>query len=59
MSSCGGPGSSTYTVSFYLYQIGFAQFHLSEATAGSWMFLILTLIGITFLVRRLMRTEQH
>jgi multiple sugar transport system permease protein len=59
MMTGGGPGSSTYTVSFYLYQIGFAQFHLSEATAGSWMFLILTLAGITFLVRRLMRTEQH
>ncbi len=39
MMTGGGPGSSTYTVSFYLYQIGFAQFHLSEATAGSWMFL--------------------
>ena len=34
----GGPGSSTYTASFYLYQIGFQQFHLSKATAGSWIF---------------------
>jgi multiple sugar transport system permease protein len=59
MMTGGGPGSSTYTVSFYLYQIGFAQFHLSEATAGSWMFLVLTLVGITFLVRRLMRTEAR
>lgn len=31
----GGPGTSTYTSSFYLYQIGFQQFHLSQATAGS------------------------
>jgi len=59
MMTGGGPGSSTYTVSFYLYQIGFAQFHLSEATAGSWMFLILVAVAIAFLVRRLMRTEAH
>jgi multiple sugar transport system permease protein len=57
MMTGGGPGSSTYTVSFYLYQIGFAQFHLSAATAGSWMFLILTALAITVLVRRLLRVE--
>ncbi len=58
MMTGGGPGTSTYTVSFYLYQMGFAQFHLSEATAGSWMFLILTWSRSRFLVRRLMRAEQ-
>ena len=42
MMTGGGPGSSTYTASFYLYQIGFQQFHLSQATAGSWIFLALT-----------------
>jgi multiple sugar transport system permease protein len=57
MMTGGGPGTSTYTASFYLYQIGFAQFHLSEATAGSWMFLILTAIVITLMVRRLLRVE--
>jgi multiple sugar transport system permease protein len=54
----GGPGTSTYTTSFYLYQTGFQQFHLSRATAGSWIFLILTAIFITFLVRRLLRPER-
>jgi multiple sugar transport system permease protein len=53
----GGPGSSTYTASFYLYQIGFQQFHLSAATAGSWIFLVLTAIVVTVLVRRLIRPE--
>jgi multiple sugar transport system permease protein len=53
----GGPGSSTYTASFYLYQIGFQQFHLSKATAGSWIFLILSAIIIAVLVRRLLRPE--
>ncbi len=57
MMTGGGPGTSTYTASFYLYQIGFAEFHLSEATAGSWMFLILTAVVITLMVRRLLRVE--
>ena len=42
----GGPGTSTYTASFYLYTVGFTQFHLSQATAGSWIFLILTAVVI-------------
>jgi multiple sugar transport system permease protein len=53
----GGPGTTTYTTSFYLYQIGFQQFHLSQATAGSWLFLILTAVIIMVLVRRLLRPE--
>jgi multiple sugar transport system permease protein len=53
----GGPGASTYTASFYLYQIGFQQFHLSKATAGSWIFLALSVVIITALVRRLLRPE--
>jgi multiple sugar transport system permease protein len=51
----GGPGTSTYTTSFYLYQIGFQQFHLSQATAGSWIFLVLSAVVIMLLVRRLLR----
>jgi multiple sugar transport system permease protein len=53
----GGPGTSTYSASFYLYTIGFTQFHLSRATAGAWIFMVLTLIVIIFLVRRLLRPE--
>jgi multiple sugar transport system permease protein len=55
----GGPGASTYTASFYLYQIGFQQFHLSKATAGSWIFLLLSAILIMALVRRLLRPETR
>jgi multiple sugar transport system permease protein len=57
MLTGGGPGTATYTASFYLYQIGFQQFHLSIATAGSWIFLILLSIVIMVLVRRLLRAE--
>lgn len=53
----GGPGTSTYNASFYLYTIGFTQFHLSRATAGAWIFMVLTLIVIIFMVRRLLRPE--
>lgn len=58
MLTGGGPGTSTYTTSFYLYQIGFQQFHLSMATAGSWLFLILLSVIIAVLVRRLLRAER-
>jgi multiple sugar transport system permease protein len=57
MLTGGGPGTMTYTTSYYLYQIGFQQFHLSEATAGSWLFLLLLTAVIAVLVRRLMRRE--
>ena len=53
----GGPGTQTYTASFYLYTVGFTQFHLSQATAGSWIFLIFTALVVTLLVRRLLRAE--
>ncbi len=53
----GGPGSTTYSASYYLYTIGFTQFHLSQATAGSWIFLIITAGVIAVLVRRLLKAE--
>jgi multiple sugar transport system permease protein len=58
MLTGGGPGTATYTTSFYLYQIGFQQFHLSMATAGSWLFLILLSVVILALVRRLLKAES-
>lgn len=55
----GGPGTSTYSSSFYLYTIGFTQFHLSRATAGAWIFMVLTLLVVIFLVRRLLKAEAR
>ncbi|WP_457940805.1 carbohydrate ABC transporter permease [Mesorhizobium sp. 10J20-29] len=54
----GGPGTSTYSASYYLYTIGFTQFHLSRATAGAWIFMILTLLVVFLLVRRLLTMES-
>ena len=31
----GGPGTETYTSSYYLYQQGFQLFHLGQGTAGA------------------------
>jgi multiple sugar transport system permease protein len=58
MMTGGGPGTATYTASYYLYQVGFQQFHLGVANAGSWIFLILLSIVIMALVRRLMKAEK-
>jgi multiple sugar transport system permease protein len=58
MLTGGGPGTATYTTSYYLYQTGFQEFHLSTATAGSWLFLILLSVVIMALVRRLLRPES-
>jgi multiple sugar transport system permease protein len=55
--TAGGPGTKTYTSSFYLYTVGFTQFHLSQATAGSWILLVLTAALVSFLVRRLLKAE--
>ncbi|HSM42968.1 MAG TPA: sugar ABC transporter permease [Afifellaceae bacterium] len=55
----GGPGTQTYSASYYLYTIGFTQFHLSRATAGAWIFLVLTLLVVVFLVRRLLKPEAN
>lgn len=57
MLTGGGPGTSTYTASYYLYQVGFQQFHISQATAGSWLFLIVITALIMALVLRLLRPE--
>ena len=56
MMTGGGPGTMTYSASYYLYTVGFTQFHLSQATAGSWIFLVLTLLIVSQLVRRLLAT---
>ncbi len=50
----GGPGTDTYTTSYYLYQQGFEFFHLGQGTAGAWMFMIILTVISYWLVRRLL-----
>lgn len=54
----GGPGTDTYTSSYYLYQIGFEQAHFGMGTAGSWMFMVLLTVIAFWLVRRLLRPVE-
>ena len=54
----GGPGTDTYTLSYYLYQQGFQLFPLGQGTAGSWMFLVLIALISAQLVRRLLRPVE-
>ena len=54
----GGPGTDTYTASYYLYQQGFQLFHLGQGTAGSWMFMFVILAVAYWLVRRLLKPVE-
>jgi multiple sugar transport system permease protein len=51
----GGPGTDTYTTSYYLYYQGFERFHVGQGTAGSWMFMVGIAVISFWLVRRLMK----
>jgi multiple sugar transport system permease protein len=51
----GGPGTDTYTTSYYLYQQGFEFFHLGQGTAGAWLFTIGLVVVSSWLVRRLLK----
>jgi multiple sugar transport system permease protein len=54
----GGPGTETYTSSYYLYQQGFEFFHLGQGTAGAWMFTILLTFISFWLIRRLLKPVE-
>lgn len=44
----GGPGTSTFTVSYWIYQVGYTFFHMGQATAMAFLFgLIIAAIGFT------------
>lgn len=55
----GGPGTSTYTAPYYLYERGLQFFDIGPAAAGSWMLLILTLIVAFRLVVRLLPEKRR
>ncbi len=54
----GGPGTDTYTSTYYLYQQGFEFFHLGQGTAGSWMFMLMLTFIAFWLVRRLLKPVE-
>ncbi|HEY3184805.1 MAG TPA: sugar ABC transporter permease [Gaiellaceae bacterium] len=54
----GGPGTETYTSSYYLYQQGFELFHLGQGTAGALMFMVMLTFISFWLVRRLLKPVE-
>jgi multiple sugar transport system permease protein len=55
----GGPGTDTYTTTYFLYQQGFEFFHLGQGTAGAWMFMIMLAFISFWLVRRLLKPIEE
>jgi multiple sugar transport system permease protein len=49
----GGPGSSTETLSFYIYKVGFQFFRLGYAAAMAFLLLIVLSVLLTYLMRYL------
>jgi len=54
----GGPGTETYTTSYYLYYQGFERFHIGQATAGSWLFMLALSFIAYWLIRRLLKPVE-
>lgn len=54
----GGPGTSTETVSFYIYRQGFKIFHTSYAAATSLILLVLVIIFTQFFVNRFKKRSE-
>jgi multiple sugar transport system permease protein len=52
----GSPGTSTETVSFYIYQTGFQFFRLGYGAAASFLLLVVLAVLLTYLLR-LLRTS--
>ena len=52
----GAPGTSTETISFYIYKTGFQFFRLGYGAAASFVLLIVLAIFLTYLLRVLRTT---
>ncbi len=53
----GGPGSSTESLSYYVYLIGMKWFKLGRGSAVSWIFLVILMVLALTLVTRFKRRE--
>jgi multiple sugar transport system permease protein len=53
----GGPGSTTELVSMLIYKTGMKFFQIGQATAMSWVFLVIILIISLFFIRKMERNE--
>jgi multiple sugar transport system permease protein len=58
MFTQGGPGTSTESISWYIYQLGFKFFRLGYASAVSYIIVILLTVIATLYVARFLRGAQ-
>jgi len=49
----GGPGASTETISYYIFRLGFTNLNLGQASAASYLIVIVIGLATTFLFFRL------
>ena len=59
MFTQGGPGTSTETISWYIYQLGFKFFRMGYAAAVSYLALILLTVVATLYVGRFVREHDQ
>jgi multiple sugar transport system permease protein len=58
VTTAGGPGTATYTITIYGYQEAFKFFNIGYASALSWTINILVLIVATLLFRAILRAAR-
>ena len=54
----GGPGNSTETISFYIYQTGYQFFRLGYGAAASFILLVFLAMLLTYLLRMFRATVE-
>lgn len=54
----GGPGTTTQTLSYYLFKIGFQYSRASYISAGAWIILFISIITFSFALRKVFGKEK-
>jgi ABC-type sugar transport system permease subunit len=54
----GGPGYSTYNLTYFIYILGLRNFDIGLATAASWLFMLVALVLIILLFRKHSQDEK-
>lgn len=54
----GGPGTSTQTLSYYLFKVGFQYSRVSYISAGAWIILFISLISFSLALRTVLSKER-
>ena len=54
----GGPGASTETISYYIFRLGFTNLNMGQASAASYLIVIIIGLFTTFLFFRLRGSSE-